>query len=220
MWVDEFLEFMGRLKGLTGKELAAAMDSVCIRLSLDSVRRLAISKLSRGYRQRVALAQALLGEPELLILDEPTNGLDPRQIIEVRELIRSLAVHHTILVTSHILGEIEKVATRVAILLDGRLLTTQSLERTGQPRLRLRIRSPSLDGVKATLLAIPGVTGLVAVNRHTEQQYDFVIDITQPDVAERLATTVTAAGYGLLEMTGLHIGLEELFLKLTAPAMP
>src|SRR5450759_3572861 len=122
MRVDEFLAFMGRLKGVKESRLDGAVDAACERLSLDRVRQLGISKLSRGYRQRVAIAQALLNDPDLLILDEPTNGLDPRQIIDVRELIRSLSARHTILVTSHILSEIERVATRVAILLDGRLL--------------------------------------------------------------------------------------------------
>lgn len=123
MRVGEFLGFMGRLKGLDGQALRHAVEGSCTRLTLDAVRGLAIGKLSRGYRQRVMIAQALLNEPELLVLDEPTNGLDPRQIIEVRELIRALSAHHTIIVTSHILSEIERVATRVAILLDGRLLT-------------------------------------------------------------------------------------------------
>ena len=93
------------------------MDAVVDRLALGEVRRLLVGKLSRGYRQRVAIAQALLGNPDLLILDEPTNGLDPRQIIEMRGYIRALAGERTVLVTSHILGEIERVADRVAILL-------------------------------------------------------------------------------------------------------
>ena len=118
MRVDEFLAFMGRLAARRPALLAARSRRLCERLALDAVRRAAIGKLSRGYRQRVMIAQALLNEPELLILDEPTNGLDPRQIIEVRELIRSLSARHTILVTSHILTEIERVATRVAILLE------------------------------------------------------------------------------------------------------
>ena len=133
MRVDEFLAFMGRLKGLGARRLQHAVDASCARLALDEVRGIAIGKLSRGYRQRVMIAQALLSDPELLILDEPTNGLDPRQIIEVRELIRSLSARHTILVTSHILTEIERVATHVAILLHGRLLTVQPLEQ-GPPR--------------------------------------------------------------------------------------
>src|SRR5262249_53205186 len=122
MSAQEFLGFMARLKGLAGERVMAAVDAAIERLALGNVRRLLIGKLSRGYRQRVAIAQALLGNPVLLIFDEPTNGLDPHQIIDMREQIRALAGEHTILVTSHILGEIERVADRVAILSEGRLL--------------------------------------------------------------------------------------------------
>ena len=127
MRVHEFLTFMGRLRGLEGAACARAIDDVVERLSFGRYRHQLIGKLSRGYRQRVAIAQALLGRPKLLILDEPTNGLDPRQIIEVRELIVALASDLAVLVTSHILVEIERVAHRVAILLDGRLLAVQAL---------------------------------------------------------------------------------------------
>jgi len=127
MRVHEFLTFMGRLRGLEGAACARAIDEVVERLSFGPYRHQLIGKLSRGYRQRVAIAQALLGQPKLLILDEPTNGLDPRQIIEVRELILALASDMAVLVTSHILIEVERVAHRVAILLDGRLLAVQAL---------------------------------------------------------------------------------------------
>ena len=123
---------------------------------MQRVRTLLIAKLSRGYRQRVAIAQALLGKPKLLVLDEPTNGLDPRQIIEVRELIRSLAAELSILVTSHILAEIERVAHRVAILLDGKLLTVHTL--SGSSMLRVRVRGGDEAMVRTALQALPGVS--------------------------------------------------------------
>ncbi len=122
MRVTEALAFMGQLKGLSGAGLRDAIDEVVVALSLQPVIGRSVGHLSRGYRQRVAIAQALLNRPALLVLDEPTNGLDPRQIIELRELIRGLAVDRAILVTSHILAEIERVAHRALILLDGRLL--------------------------------------------------------------------------------------------------
>jgi ABC-2 type transport system ATP-binding protein len=122
MRVSEFLAFMGRLRGLTGARLHDRLAFVRDRLALEKVFSIIIGRLSRGYRQRVAIAQAVLHEPELLVLDEPTNGLDPRQIIELRGLMRGLAEHCSIIVTSHILSEIERVADRVAILLNGRLL--------------------------------------------------------------------------------------------------
>jgi ABC-2 type transport system ATP-binding protein len=218
MRVDEFLAFIGRLKGLDAEQLHRAVDRSCAQLSLDEVRRLAIGKLSRGYRQRVMIAQALLNDPDLLILDEPTNGLDPRQIIEVRELIRSLSARHTILVTSHILSEIERVATRVAILLNGRLLAVRSLMQGAGPRLRLRVRSASPDAVRATLGALPGVASIAPAARVAEGVHDFVVQVEAPAAAEAIAAAVTAGGFGLLEMTETGTDLEALFLDLTGRA--
>ena len=127
MRVNEFLSFMGRLRGLAGDRLHERLAIVRERLALDDVGSTIIGRMSRGYRQRVAIAQALIHEPELLVLDEPTNGLDPRQIIEMRGLLRGLATHCSVIVTSHILSEIERVADRVAILLHGRLLAVVRL---------------------------------------------------------------------------------------------
>jgi ABC-2 type transport system ATP-binding protein len=121
MRVREFLVFMARLRGMDGARIASAIADVAERLNLTERLDAPIPTLSRGYRQRVALAQALVHDPPLLILDEPTNGLDPRQIIEVRQLIRSLARSHTILMSSHILSEVEKTADRIGVLLDGQL---------------------------------------------------------------------------------------------------
>jgi ABC-2 type transport system ATP-binding protein len=132
MRVNEFLAFMGRLRGFRGRELDRRIEAARERFNLHGVGETIIGRLSRGYRQRVALAQAVLHGPKLLVLDEPTNGLDPRQIIEFRGLVRALAQDCAVLLTSHILGEIERIADRVAILLDGRLLTTHSLDQAGR----------------------------------------------------------------------------------------
>jgi ABC-2 type transport system ATP-binding protein len=218
MRVSEFLAFMGQLKGLDAKPLRQAVDATCTRLALEAVRGLAIGKLSRGYRQRVMIAQALLNDPDVLILDEPTNGLDPRQIIEVRELIRSLSARHTILVTSHILSEIERVATRVAILLNGRLLSVQPLERGASPRLRVRVRAASPDAVQAVLGAVPGVTGIVSATQVGEGVQDLVVQLGARSAAETVAARLAAGGFGLLEMTEARTDLEGLFLELTGRA--
>jgi ABC-2 type transport system ATP-binding protein len=130
--VDETLRFYGRLKGLARGAIAAERDRICDRLRLSAVRRSLVGSLSRGYRQRVALALGLIGDPPVLILDEPTNGLDPWQIIELRELIADLAGRHAVLVTSHVLTEIERVATRALILQHGRLLGSVAID-AGSP---------------------------------------------------------------------------------------
>ncbi len=130
MRVGEFLTFMARLRGVAESAVADAVQSVAERLNLVERLRAPIPTLSRGFRQRVALAQALVHDPPVLILDEPTNGLDPRQIIDIRNLIRNLAEHHTVLMSSHILSEVEKTADRVAVLLQGRLMGLRTIRDT------------------------------------------------------------------------------------------
>jgi ABC-2 type transport system ATP-binding protein len=130
MRVREFLSFIARLRGLSRRAAPAAVDQVIARVRLDDVAAAPIRTLSRGYRQRVAIGQGLVHRPDLLVLDEPTNGLDPRQIIETRTLIRGLAGEQTVIMSSHILGEVEKTADRVAILLRGRLLDLRSMSDT------------------------------------------------------------------------------------------
>lgn len=130
MRVGEFLRFMAQLRRVPKPAVAEAVERAAARLALEDVLRTPIRALSRGYRQRVAIAQALVHDPEILVLDEPTNGLDPRQIIEVRSLIQSLAGRHTVLMSSHILGEVEKTAHRVAVLLRGQLLGVRAVADT------------------------------------------------------------------------------------------
>ncbi len=221
MRVDEFLAFMGRLKGLVGRPLRDGVTSVCQRLHLSQVRATAIGKLSRGYRQRVAIAQALLNNPPLLLLDEPTNGLDPRQIIEMRELIRVLAATHTILVTSHILSEIEKIAHRVAILLDGRLRGVQAL---GGPeveqRLRLTVRGLPQAGVQACLRAVPEVMDVTVMGVANGECAEYLVQGHGVHVAESLVAALVVHGFGVREIRPERGDLETLFLQLTHTEAP
>ncbi|MBM3556514.1 MAG: ABC transporter ATP-binding protein [Alphaproteobacteria bacterium] len=130
MRVREFLAFMARLRGIEGGEVDAAIDRVAGSLALGEVIDKPIPALSRGYRQRVGIAQALVHDPEIVLLDEPANGLDPRQIIELRRTIQALAGRHTVVLSSHILSEVGRVADRVAIMLRGRLLGVRSVAET------------------------------------------------------------------------------------------
>src|SRR5438874_7324787 len=215
MGVREFLTFMARLKGLERRAISGAVDAAMERLALGDVARRLISGLSRGYRQRVAIAQALLGDPALLILDEPTNGLDPRQIIEMRGHIRALAGERTILVTSHILGEIERVADRVAILLAGRLLGVHALRATGPDHgLRLQVRGRE-DAVRACLTRVPGVRRVRAEPEPGTDLATYLVDAGPAPVAEALAAAVVAGGFGLLDIRPAPVDLETLFLDLT-----
>lgn len=127
MRVEEFLRFAARLRGVEERNVSREVTRVVELLALGEVVRKPIRTLSRGFRQRVALAQALVHDPEILVLDEPTNGLDPRQIMETRSLIRTLAGRHTVLMTSHILSEVEKTAHRVGLLLNGKLLGVRGI---------------------------------------------------------------------------------------------
>ena len=215
MRVDEFLAFMGRLKGLTGSALRQSMAAVCTRLDLAAMQHTAIGNLSRGYRQRVAIAQALLNNPPLLILDEPTNGLDPRQIIEIRELIRSLAPPHTILVTSHILGEMEKVAHRVAILLNGRLLGVHRLHGGGaDTHLRLTIRGQPQAHVLACIREVTGVLRATVEEDH-DNVAEYLVQVQHPHLAEPLTAALVQHGFGVLALRQARFDLETLFLRLT-----
>jgi ABC-2 type transport system ATP-binding protein len=215
MGVREFLVFMAKLKGLAGGAATAAVDAAIERLALGDVRRRLIATLSRGYRQRVAIAQALLGDPDLLILDEPTNGLDPRQIIEVRGHIRALAGERTILITSHILSEIERVADRVAILLEGRLLGVQALRAAGPGHaLRLRVRGQE-GAVHACLAGVPGVRSVRAERDRETGVAVYRVEAGPEPVAEALAASLVRSGFGLADMGPAPVDLEALFLGLT-----
>jgi ABC-2 type transport system ATP-binding protein len=217
MRVNEFLEFMGRLRGLDGRQLRTSIGAASERLALADVAGTIIGRLSRGYRQRVCLAQAVLHGPDLLILDEPTNGLDPRQIIEFRELIRGLAEQCSIVVTSHILAEIARLADRVAILLGGRLLAVRPLGAAGS--LRVRARSDMGAGVFPLLqAAVAEAGGGAAISEEppADGMVSWRVRSVDPAAAERLVSRLSAAGIAVVEPSEAGSDLEETFLAVTA----
>ena len=214
MRVGEFLHFMAEIKGVSGKAARRAVGSACERLALAPVFKVGIGKLSRGYRQRVAIAQALLSDPPILVFDEPTNALDAYQVIAIRELIRSFAGERTVLVASHVLTEIEKIATRVMILLDGTLLTADALAETRHaPSLRLRIAGPR-PGVVAALGKVRGVLSADVDASASADTYVVATD-SRPEIAAHLARAVVDQGFSLIELTDVKPDLERVFLDLT-----
>jgi ABC-2 type transport system ATP-binding protein len=213
--VVEFLRFMAAIKGVGGRAARSAVNMAAERLELGPVLGMPIGKLSRGYRQRVAIAQALVNDPPLLILDEPTNALDAYQVIAVRALIRSLAGRRTVLVASHVLTEIERVASRVMILLDGRLLTTDAMREAGharQLRLRLGGREPTVLG------AVRQISGVISAVP-TDAAESYLVEIAPERLtAADLARAVVSLGLALSELVEVKPDLERVFLDLTRQA--
>lgn len=216
MRVGEFLAFMAEIKGVCAVHVA--VNAACQRLRLEPVMRVPIGKLSRGYRQRVAIAQALVNNPPILVLDEPTNALDAYQVIAVRELIRGMAGERTVIVASHVLTEIERVATRIMILRDGELLTADALaEAGGVPRIRLTIEAPP----EVVLPALRNTAGVTAAAADADAGADrvYVVETDRPGMGEKLARAVVGAGFGLAGLVEEKPNLERIFLDLTRRAV-
>jgi|tagenome__1003787_1003787.scaffolds.fasta_scaffold20969047_3 ABC-2 type transport system ATP-binding protein len=216
MRVGEFLHFMANLKGLRGAAAKAAVDAAAERLDLTGVMLLLTQKLSRGFRQRVSIAQALLGDPQVLVLDEPTSGLDPQQVIAVRDLIRSLASTHTVLIASHILPEIEKIASRVMILLNGTLLTTDALKEKGDSSILRVAASASEATVRSVVSAIAGVRNIAVEAANGSGMLIYLITARpQASLAAQINAALVGAGIAVSELTEGGPDLERVFLALT-----
>jgi ABC-2 type transport system ATP-binding protein len=219
MRVGEFLRFMAHIKGCAGRSADSAAARVSERLELDAVLGTPIGKLSRGYRQRAAIAQALLNEPQVLLLDEPTSALDAYQVIAIRDLVRSLRGQCTVVMASHVLAEIEKVASRIMILVNGKLLTVDAMRQAPDaPRFRLRVAGPR-PRVLACLEEIPGVS-TAAVNACVPDEPPAYIVEALPgySVAENLAWNLVERGFALSQLETVKPDLEQVFLALTKEA--
>ncbi|MDQ7052719.1 MAG: ABC transporter ATP-binding protein [candidate division KSB1 bacterium] len=216
--VDTYLDFVAKIKGVPAQERKKAIDDVIDRVGLQDVRNRTIRKLSKGFKQRVGLAQALVHDPEVLILDEPTVGLDPKQIIEVRELIKSLAGRHTVILSTHILPEVSMTCQRVVIIDKGRVVAEDTPENLSAKvksteRILVEVEGPQ-DEVKQKLTSVPGVKNVSLENANGTAR--FVIDSElDKDIRKDLANTVVSQGWGLLELRPMDVSLEEVFLRLT-----
>ncbi|MBX5489740.1 MAG: ATP-binding cassette domain-containing protein [Chloroflexi bacterium] len=219
MAVADYLHFMGEIRGLTnGRRRRQRVDTVMEMTNLTHVRDRLIAKLSKGYRQRVGLAQALVADPEVLILDEPTIGLDPKQIIETRNLIKSLAGEHTVILSTHILPEVSATCQRVIIINDGEIAavdTPENLTRRlrGAETLQLEVRGPR-EAVAQLLRAQPKVLDVTAQPAPDGRTTFTVSCELGSDLREQLAAAVVGAGYGLSELRSVRLSLEEIFLQI------
>ena len=224
MEVYEYLEFAGSIKGLKGQDLHKRVDDAMGRCNVADVRKKLISKLSKGYRQRVGLAQAIIHNPDVLILDEPTAGLDPKQILETRDLIKGLAGDHTIILSTHILPEVEQICEKVIIIARGKLVATDSV-RNLTNRLRgaeavsieVEPRDGELDVQQAQrrLEQVPGVSRVLHRENRDHKLLFEVESLQGRSVRAELARAVVESGWNLNELRPVALSLEEIFLQLT-----
>jgi ABC-2 type transport system ATP-binding protein len=224
MSVSEYLDFVAKIKGVPSADRRARVQYVMGRTRIgDMVNRLC-GKLSKGYKQRVGLASALIHNPDVLILDEPTAGLDPKQIIETRELIKELAGDHTIILSTHILPEVAQTCQRVVIINKGHVVAVDTPDNLtarlrGSETMYVQLDAGGADAA-TSLGRVPGVTRVVEADRR-DGMIGYEIDSESGrDVRRDLARAVVSSGWGLLEMRPMRMSLEDVFLSLTTEEVP
>jgi ABC-2 type transport system ATP-binding protein len=230
MATAEYLTFVGQLKGLSGADLRKRVEGVCERCAIADMKTKLLGKLSKGYRQRVGLAQAIIHNPDVLILDEPTAGLDPKQINETRDMIKSLAGDHTIILSTHILSEVEQTCEQVIIINKGKLVATDSVNNLqnrarGAESVLVEVagRNGELDAatVQRRLEQVAGVSRAVFKEKRQNRSLFEVENRKGQFVRGDLARAVVEAGWDLHELRPAAVSLEEIFLQLTGePAAP
>ncbi len=218
--VKEYLDFVSDLKLVGKKEKKGQLDDIMELVKITDVRKRLVKNLSKGYKQRVGLAQALIGSPEVLILDEPTVGLDPKQIIEIRKLIKALGKEHTIILSSHILPEVSAICERVVIINKGQIVAIDSPDNLSKglgssTRFTMSIAGPK-GSVQNILGGVYGVSYVEAVSSKDDDVNSFVIESAKDiDVRRPIFFELAKAGYPILELKSVDISLEDIFLQLT-----
>ena len=218
MTVQSYLNFMAQIHGVSRVTRKDRVNQVMKLCHVDDVKNTQVGKISKGYRQRVGIAQALVHDPPVLILDEPTVGLDPKQITDTRQLIKSLGGTHTILLSTHILPEVSMICNRVVIISGGRVVaedTPENLTRRlhGAERINLEVRGP-VEDIRAAIRRLPNVLNVEASSLDGRPRFVVESAVGQ-DIREELASTVVGNGWGLLELRAEGMSLEQVFLELT-----
>jgi ABC-2 type transport system ATP-binding protein len=219
MTVREYLTFVAKIKGIAPAERKERIRYVMQRTRIDDMAGRLCAKLSKGYRQRVGLAQAIIHNPDVLILDEPTAGLDPKQIIETRQLIKELAGDHTIILSTHILPEVSQTCQRVVIIAKGKVVAVDTPDNLtarlrGSETMYVQVDASGGDAL-AALGRVAGVTRVIEADRRDRIVGYEVESVQGHDVRRELASTVVGNGWGLLELRPMRMSLEEIFLSLT-----
>jgi len=220
MTVNEFLDFCAELKKVPRKVWKSQKRDIMELVKITHVSHRLIRNLSKGYRQRVGLAQALVGTPDVLILDEPTVGLDPQQIIEMRKLIKALGKKHTIILSTHILPEVSAVCDRVIIINKGRIAAVDTPENLSKKlsdfsRFTITVAGPE-KRIRELLQGVDGVKDVVVSGKPAEDETSFIVEAEKDrDVRRPIFNQLASAGYPILELKSMNLTLEEIFLQLT-----
>ena len=220
MTVKDYLGYMGRIRGMSREHIRRRKDEVVDICRLNDYYGTHISKLSKGFRQRVGVAQAILHEPQVLVLDEPTIGIDPNQVVETRELIRSLGGDHTVIVSTHILTEVSALCERVVIIHQGEVVAVDTPENLASrlrsdKRIEIDVAGPEPEVMQA-LREVEGVTSVEMGSKSIPEGSSYLVQVEDGnDSRGQLASTVVHRGWTLLRLDLVPVSLEEVFLKLT-----
>ena len=221
MTVDEYLKFVCAIKEVNKNSVTAHLETICGLVRISEVRKRLIKNLSKGFRQRVGIAQALVGNPDVIILDEPTIGLDPMEIIEIRTLIKKLGSEHTLVLSSHILTEVSDVCDRVVIIDEGRVKAVDTLANltagdSGVSRMTARVAGPE-ERVRRAIIEIEGVLDVRSLGTKEPESIDWLIESDhKKDIRKRMFVKLAELNAPLLLLRPMDMSLEDIFIKITS----